>query len=227
MTGTATSDAATSDAATSDAATSNTPSSETTTFVASEPDNTTPETSTFETSSLETATLETSTPETTALLPSSPDFDAILVDLAKLSRNHLLYFRVEVGRRLSESFCHDGPELYRSGFRHKEGAFRDFVVAKSAELADLGLSEPLLRQSLRAFFVVKDLPRGVVAQLVCSHVVQLTVVEVDKTRVLLAESGSGVGRVPIRNSRICGPRKWSPLFRSPGQRWRNPSRVGW
>ncbi len=93
-----------------------------------------------------------STPETTTLLPSSPDFDAILVDLAKLSRNHLLYFWVEVGRRLSESFYHDDPELYRSGFRHKEGAFRDFVVAKSAELADLGLSEQLLRQSLRAFF---------------------------------------------------------------------------
>ncbi len=52
---------------------------------------------------------------------------------------------------------------------------------------ELELSEQLLRQSLRAFFVVKDLPRGVVAQLVYSHVVQLTAVEDDNTRGLLAK----------------------------------------
>ena len=168
MTATPTSDVATSDTPTSDALSPDTPTPETTTAVSSNP--------------------ETTTPETTTLLPSSPDFDALLVDLAKLSRSHLLYFRIEVGRRLSQSFYNDDPELYRKGFRQKEGAFRDFVVAKSAELADLGLSEQLLRQSLRAFYVVKDLPRALVAQLVYSHVVQLTAVEDDKTRALLAKA---------------------------------------
>jgi hypothetical protein len=112
----------------------------------------------------------------------------LLADLAKLSRNHLLYFRIEVGRRLSQSFYNDDREAYRAGQRQREGAFREFVVAKGPELADLGLSEQLLRQSLRAFFVVKDLPRALVAQLVYSHVVQLSTVEDDNTRALLAKA---------------------------------------
>jgi hypothetical protein len=124
----------------------------------------------------------------TALVAAPPDFDALLADLAKLSRNHLLYFRIEVGRRLSKAFYHDDPAVYRSSYRQKEGAFRDFVATRGAELADLGLSEQLLRQSLRAFYVVKDLPRAVVAQLVYSHVVQLTAVEDEKTRELLAKA---------------------------------------
>ena len=123
-----------------------------------------------------------------AVLPPPPDFDALLADLAKLSRNHLLYFRIEVGRLLSRSFYRDDPELYRSSHRQREGAFRDFTAARRAELADLGLSDQLLRQSLRVFFVVKDLPRALVAQLVYSHVVQLTAIEDDQTRALLAKA---------------------------------------
>lgn len=126
--------------------------------------------------------------EDTALAPPAPDFDALLADLSKLSRNHLLYFRIEVGRKLSRAFYHDDPELYRAMHRQKDGSFRAFVAAKGAELADLGLSEALLRQSLRTFFVVKDLPRALVAQLVYSHVVQLTAVEDQKTRKLLAQA---------------------------------------
>jgi hypothetical protein len=126
--------------------------------------------------------------DTTALVPPSPDFDALLVDLAKLSRNHLLFFRIEVGRRLSKSFYNNDVELYRSSHRQKDGAFRDFVSAKGVELADIGLSEQLLRQSLRVFFVVKDLPRALVAQLVYSHLVQLTAVDDDQTRSMLARA---------------------------------------
>lgn len=126
--------------------------------------------------------------DTDVILPPAPDFDALVADLAKLSRNHLLYFRIEVGRRLSQAFYNGDPEVYRSADRRKDVNFRAFVTAKAAELTDLGLSEQLLRQSLRAFFVVKDLPRALVAQLVYSHVVQLTAVEDDATRALLAKA---------------------------------------
>jgi hypothetical protein len=110
-----------------------------------------------------------------------------MAELARLSRNHLLYFRIEVGRSLSRAFYNDDIELYRATNR-RDGSFRAFVAAKGEELSDLGLSEALLRQSLRAFFVVKDLPRALVAQLVYSHVVQLTAVEDENTRRLLAQA---------------------------------------
>jgi hypothetical protein len=126
--------------------------------------------------------------DTTAVELPSPDFDALLAGLAKLSRNHLLYFRIEVGRGLSRAFYADDRERYRAGMGNKNSSFRQFVAAKAAELADLGLSERLLRQSLLTFFVVKDLPRAVVAQLVYSHVVQLTAVDDDQTRALLSKA---------------------------------------
>jgi hypothetical protein len=125
--------------------------------------------------------------EPTALEPT-PDFDAVVDELSRLSRNHLLYFRIEVGRRLSSAFYNDDPALYRATHRQKEGSFRAFLAEKADALADLGLNEALLRQSLRTFFVVKDLPRALVAQLVYSHVVQLTAVEDDQTRALLARA---------------------------------------
>jgi hypothetical protein len=127
-----------------------------------------------------------------------------MADLAELSRNHLLYFRLEVDRRLSQAFYNDDPEAYRSSYRQKEGTFRDFVIAKGAELAALCLSEQLLRQSLGSFFVVKDLPRALVAQLVYSHVVQLTAVEDDRTRALLAKSPSTTSGTDGR----CITRSW-------------------
>ncbi len=125
--------------------------------------------------------------EPTALAPS-PDFDAVVAERSRLSRNHLLYVRIEVGRRLFSAFTHDDPALYRATHRQKEGSFRASLAEKADALADLGLNEALLRQSLRTSFVVKDLPRALVAQLVTSHVVQLTAVEDDQTRALLARA---------------------------------------
>jgi hypothetical protein len=125
--------------------------------------------------------------EPTALAPS-PDFDAVVAERSRLSRNHLLYVRIEVGRRLFSAFTHDAPALYRATHRQKEGSFRASLAEKADALADLGLNEALLRQALRTFFVVKDLPRALVAQLVTSHVVQLTAVADEQTRAMLARA---------------------------------------
>jgi hypothetical protein len=118
----------------------------------------------------------------------TPDFDSILAELAKLSRNHLLYFRIQVGRRLARAFYRDDRALYRASMGTKTSSFRRFTAEKAVELADLGLNEQLLRQSLLVFFVVKELPEGLLAQLVYSHVVKLTAVEDDQTRSLLAQA---------------------------------------
>jgi len=117
-----------------------------------------------------------------------PDFDDLVGELAKLSRNHLLFFRIEVGRRLSKAFYDHDPGRYRASQGVKGSSFRRFAADRAAELADIGLSDGLLRESLRAFFVVKDLPRELVTRLVYSHVVELTRVEDAETRSILARA---------------------------------------
>ncbi len=86
----------------------------------------------------------------------APDFDELLAALAKLSRNHLLFFRIEVGRRLSRAFYDHDATRYRASQGAKGSSFRRFAADRASELADLGLSENVLRTSLLAFFVVKD-----------------------------------------------------------------------
>jgi hypothetical protein len=122
--------------------------------------------------------------ETLPDLPA-PDFDAVLDDLRTLSRNHLLVFRVEVGRTLAEAFYGGEVARYRA---RTETALKTFLVERAADLADIGLHPQLIRQSLLAWQVVSELPDELRPRLVYSHVVELARVEDAATRRLLAQA---------------------------------------
>ena len=117
-------------------------------------------------------------------LPESPAAWQRLVErLASLSTRHLLYFRIEVGRATAQEL-EDDPD---------GGTLRAFAKAHADRLADLGLNEVLLRQSIAAFRAVERLPEDVVRRLVFSHVVALAKVEDPSTRALLAQAAVSEG----------------------------------
>jgi hypothetical protein len=115
-----------------------------------------------------------------------PDFDAVVADLRDLSRNHLLVFRVEVGRTIAEAFYGGDVASYRD--RSAPGSLSDFLFARKDELGDLGLGPRLIRESLLAWQVFRELPEDLRPRLVYSHVVALARVEDRATRQLLAQA---------------------------------------
>jgi hypothetical protein len=121
---------------------------------------------------------------------AAPDsiFDAVLEKLAGLSMNHLLFFRVEAGRTVAFEFFGNNRALYESHAPNKATSFRRFCRERAAQLADLGLTEDLLRKSIRAWWVVEDLPHAVSQHLRFSHVVVLAQVDDPATRRLLAQA---------------------------------------
>ena len=116
----------------------------------------------------------------------APDYDAVIADLRDLSRNHLLVFRVEVGRTLAEAFYGGDVAAYRR--RSGPSSLKDFLVARADELGDLGLGPHLIRESLLAWQVIRELPEALRPRLVYSHVVALARVEDRATRLLLAQA---------------------------------------
>jgi hypothetical protein len=108
-------------------------------------------------------------------VPSGEEIAAhrrLLDRLERLSIGYLLAFRLEVGRLIHEELGRpDGPPDVR-GFaqRHRE------------RLSSLGLSEELLRQSVRAHHVMQHLPKELSEQLLLSHVIELARLHDPKTR---------------------------------------------
>ena len=81
----------------------------------------------------------------------TPDYNATMERLAALSRNHLLFFRLEVGRLLLEDFFGGEAEAYQSQDPKKAGgSFYGFVESCGEELREIGLGEPVLRQCIQA-----------------------------------------------------------------------------
>ncbi len=132
----------------------------------------------------------------------APDFDELVAELAKLSRNHLLFFRIEVGRRLSNAFYGHDPARYRASRGVKGSSFRRFAAERASELADLGLSDGQLRESLCAFFVVNDLPHELITRLDTP-----------------TSSSSTASRTP-RPARPWPDSRWTT--RGPARRWPTP-----
>ena len=122
-----------------------------------------------------------------ALTPAQ-DFRPTLERLAQLSRNHLLYFRLEVGRLMLEEFFHSDADAYRSHSPDKDHRFSDFLAVHRQDIRELGLGESVLRQCIVAHIAVATLPPGTVEKLLFTHVVELARVEDTATRKLLAEA---------------------------------------
>ncbi len=118
----------------------------------------------------------------------SPDFQSTLQRMDDLSRNHLLYFRLEVGRILLEDLFGGDAEAYLSRDHHKNVRFAEFLRQCGDRMRELGLGEQVLRACLTAYIAVAGLPPEVVRQLVFSQVVELARVEDSATRLVLARA---------------------------------------
>jgi predicted component of type VI protein secretion system len=101
----------------------------------------------------------------------------LLHRLQALAIGHLLHFRVEVGRAVIEELGPDGPTP----------DVRAFANQHRESLAELGLSEGLLRQCVRAHQVLSALPEPVRPALRLSQVVELGRVDDPAARAPLAQ----------------------------------------
>ncbi len=115
-----------------------------------------------------------------------PDFRSTLARLESLSRNHMIFFRMEVGRLLLEDFFGGDIAAYQSRDPKKAQSFRTFIEQCGPQLSELGLSEFNLRQCVTAHVAVSALPPGTVEKLLFSHVLELARVPDADTRGILA-----------------------------------------
>lgn len=116
------------------------------------------------------------------------DFSEMLKQLDELSRNHLLYFRLEVGKLLLQEFYDGDFAAYTNPDHNKPQKFNEFTTTCAEQLAEIGLQEQVLRQCIVAHAVVKTLPEQTVAKLLFSQVVALTRVHDAATRGVLAQA---------------------------------------
>lgn len=108
--------------------------------------------------------------------------------LDQLSRNHLLFFRLEVGKLLLAQFFNGDPAAYLSKDSNKPQSFNNFIATCAVHLGDIGLSEAVVRQCIVAHLVVQSLPPLTANKLPFSQVLELTKVEDTATRGLLAHA---------------------------------------
>ena len=102
------------------------------------------------------------------------EFSAALQQLDKLSRNHLLYFRLEVGKLLLTESYDGAVAAYHSQDPAKPHKFNQFISTSAQDLQEIGLAGQVLRQCIVAHIVVKALPPPTWAKLQFSQVVELT-----------------------------------------------------
>ena len=114
------------------------------------------------------------------------DFNSTLDNLQALSRNHILFFRLEVGRLILQDFFGGDGAIYHSRDPYKLQSFRSFIQQCEPQLAELGFSEVGLRQSVLAHLAVAPLPPGTVEKLLFSHVLELARIPDPDTRGILA-----------------------------------------
>ena len=127
-------------------------------------------------------------PQTPSIALSAADFDSLVDKLATLSRNHLLYFRIEVGRAVAETFFAGDLQAYFDRDHTKTASLRKFASERKDSLEAIGLSEQLVRQCILVYLTVADLPPELVQRLVFSHVVELSRVEDMAMRRVLAHA---------------------------------------
>lgn len=115
-----------------------------------------------------------------------PDFHTTLHRLETLSRNHILFFRLEVGRLMLQDFFGGQVETYHSRDPKKMQSFRAFVVQCGPQLGEMGFSEVGLRRCILAHIAVAGLPAGTVERLLFAHVLELSRIPDPDTRGILA-----------------------------------------
>ena len=100
-------------------------------------------------------------------------FEDILDELERLAREHLLFFRVQVGNVLLQHFWGGDPVAFSSRDSTKDARFELFFEKCEEALARYGLSKAQARTSIRASVVVRTLPPAVAERLFLSQVLEL------------------------------------------------------
>ena len=104
---------------------------------------------------------------------TSNDFSEVLATLRGLVHDHLLFFRLEVGRVILDGFFGGDTFAYRDRSPTKESKFNEFQLQHAEELDALGLKPWLLRQCVQVQIVYRTLPPAVRDQLGYSHTLAL------------------------------------------------------
>jgi hypothetical protein len=115
-------------------------------------------------------------------------FSEILDELRRLSRDHMLFYRLEVGRLLLDRFFDGSAAEYRDHSPHKDSRFTTFATTCADNLRVFGLGERTLRDCILARIVFDTLPAPVRDALGFSHVVELTRVSDPTLRARLAHA---------------------------------------
>ena len=114
------------------------------------------------------------------------EFAPLFARLKSLVRNHLLQFRVEVGRVILDDFFEGDLSVYGDRSHDKQKKFSAFLAANQAALEELGLKPHLLRECVHVQIVYRTLPPAVRDQLGYSHTLALTKVGDPTMRARLA-----------------------------------------
>jgi hypothetical protein len=121
------------------------------------------------------------------------EFVDILVTLRTLTRNHLVFYRMEVGRVLLDRFFAGAAAAYLDKNPNKAAKFSAFYVQHEQDLAELGLKEQVLRQCIQTYIVAQTLPDELVERLEFSKLVALTKVKDPTQRARLARAAVDEG----------------------------------
>ena len=114
------------------------------------------------------------------------EFAPVISELKSLVRNHLLHFRLEVGRVILDGFFGGDLGAYADRSNTKQSKFSEFLTRNALELEDLGLKAHLVRQCVQVQIVYRTLPPTVRDELGYSHTLALTKVGDPTMRARLA-----------------------------------------
>ncbi len=115
-------------------------------------------------------------------------FEDILDDLERLTRTHLLVYRVQVGAVLLGHFWDDDPAAFSNRSPHRTQRFDLFFDKYAETLTRYGLSRRMARDSIRACIVMRSLPSELAEQLFLSQVLLLATVHDKTLRARLAQA---------------------------------------
>ena len=106
-------------------------------------------------------------------LAAPTSFEDILDELEALAREHLLFYRVQVGNILLKHFYNGDIHAFSSHDANKDARFELFFTKCGESLARYGLSKRQARDSIRAAIVVRTLPPATAQRLFLTQVLLL------------------------------------------------------
>ncbi len=122
----------------------------------------------------------------TEFAPAQEAFTDILDTLRHLARDHLLFWRLEVGRLLLDRFYGGDALAYRDRSGRKDASFARFAREHADDLAEFGLSERVVRDCILVHIVAGTLPSATRDSLGYRQLLELTRVPDPTSRVRLA-----------------------------------------